>query len=232
MFGNFQKETLEENGSGSTVSLDSNSTSARGTKGSWGWGEGTGTNPWCLAVSSAPAVWTGPSPPVLPVQFCWTSQSLSSWDCGTSFMSCFPPSSGWMVSSQAHAAALFWPFPPTLPPPLIPLVLSASFLWAPVTNFIMWVFANKRKHLFLKNPFPLTRLGPLWPRKTAVSSLLQRFLPSIQFHRRLVRLKQGWGGAVSSNKLPGVHGVKYNRATTPQRGLALSNSRLGPTACQ
>lgn len=63
MFGNFQKETLEENGSGSTVSLDSNSTSARGTKGSWGWGEGTGTNPWCLAVSSAPAVWTGPSPP-------------------------------------------------------------------------------------------------------------------------------------------------------------------------
>lgn len=151
-------------------------------------------NPWCLAVSSAPAVWIGPSSPIPPVQFCWTSQSLSSWDRGASIMSCFPPSSGWMVSSQASCSSPLLAFSPTLPPPLIPLVLSASFLWAAVTNFIMWVFANKRKCLFLKNPFPLTRLGPLWPRKTAVSSLLQRFLPSIQFHRRLVRLKQGWGG--------------------------------------
>lgn len=84
-----------------------------------------------------------------------------------------------------------------------------------------------------KNLFPLTQLGPLWPRKMARSSLLWKFLPPIQFHRRLVRLKQGWeGGVVSSNKLPGVHGAKYNRAITLQRGLALSNPSLGPTACQ
>lgn len=130
MFDNFQKETLGRNGSGSPVSLVSNSTSARGTKGSWGWAAGTGMNPWCLAVSSVPTVWTGtPLAPgqILPVQFCWTSQSLSSWDLGTSFTSCLAPPSGWMVSSQAsHSSPLL-----ALPPPLIPLVTSASFLWEP-----------------------------------------------------------------------------------------------------
>lgn len=36
------------------------------------------------------------------------------------------------------------------------------------------------------------------------------------------------GVGVSCNKLPGVHGVKYNGVITQKRALALSNPRAGP----
>lgn len=108
---------------------------------------------------------------------------LGPWD----FFQVPPCSSIWLdVSSQASCSSPPLALPPALPPPLIPLVTSASFLREKL-HYVGFCKQTKAPlFFFFLNLFPLTQLGPLWPRKMAISSLLWKFLPPIQFHRRLV----------------------------------------------
>lgn len=147
-FDNFQKEALGgKNRSGSTVSLALNPTSARGIKGSWGVGQGrtdlvvSGCEPSFSCMDRVPLI--------LAVQFWWTGQSLFLLAISglLLYLFLFIHLAG-LLLSRPHTAFL-QPFPHFSNPfDHFSQPSGETFF-----NFIMLVFTNKGKHLFLKSPF-------------------------------------------------------------------------------
>lgn len=155
-FDNFQKEMWRGKWVKVTVPLVSDYTSARGTKGSWA---GDRNEPVVSGseLSSSCGDRT-PPPPNSASLVDWTSQSLSPWGLWTSFPGCLAPVAGLIVFIQALIQLSSGPSPTSNP-----FGYDCQLSLGAVSNFSL-VFKNKAP--LLKNPFPLTRLGPLWPRKT------------------------------------------------------------------
>lgn len=100
-------------------------------------------------------------------------------------------SSTWLDSSHP---GLIQPLASPFLAALMPLIISASLLWETSPTSLYQPSKTNGSTFFLKNPFPVTQLGLLWPRKTGDISFSTKDPAFPPISQEACVIEAAWGG--------------------------------------